>query len=446
VSITKWLNRPIIVVPVCIIIACFFTIWNKYPILYSDTSVYIASGFELETPSDRPITYGILLRIFSLNGVSFLIVPLVQALIFLYVLYQTLQMFLPGQRVYFHLIVVTLLIGTLSGFYWSLNQLLADFFTVVGFLSLICIYFKNRKPKEEIGMFIVFFLATASHVSHLFIYLSLIIIIWIAHWKFLKSLNPILFKQKTIILTGILVVSFLIMMSAISKGRRVHYTGSLAQKGILQEILHDKCPQLNLKFCPYKDSIPKSFEYFVWNPKSPLTQLGGWKDCKEELKTIVRISNSEKKYIFLQIKFTALFFLKQLFMIDIGEGNGSFDENTVLIQRIRHYTLFDKEISIASKQYGKAFLNLGGINLYYRFTTTFSIIILIIISIITWKKLSNELKVFIGLTFLLIILNSFITAFSSDVSNRIGCKLVWLSILLNYLIFFGERRLNPNLS
>ena len=41
---------------------------NGFPIVYSDTSTYIASGLELETPFDRPITYGLFLRFFSLNG------------------------------------------------------------------------------------------------------------------------------------------------------------------------------------------------------------------------------------------------------------------------------------------------------------------------------------------------------------------------------------------
>ena len=44
--------------------------YNGFPLIYSDTSTYLESGFVLETPLDRPITYGLLMRLFSLNGLT----------------------------------------------------------------------------------------------------------------------------------------------------------------------------------------------------------------------------------------------------------------------------------------------------------------------------------------------------------------------------------------
>ncbi|HQP01967.1 MAG TPA: hypothetical protein PK337_06695, partial [Bacteroidia bacterium] len=55
--------------------------YNGFPIVYSDTSTYIASGLELETPFDRPITYGLFLRLFSFNGLSLWFVIFFQGLI-----------------------------------------------------------------------------------------------------------------------------------------------------------------------------------------------------------------------------------------------------------------------------------------------------------------------------------------------------------------------------
>lgn len=43
---------------------------NGYPIVYSDTGTYLASAFLLETPFDRPITYGLFIRLASVNGMS----------------------------------------------------------------------------------------------------------------------------------------------------------------------------------------------------------------------------------------------------------------------------------------------------------------------------------------------------------------------------------------
>ena len=61
--------------------------YNGFPIVYSDTSTYLASGFELETPFDRPITYGLFLRIASLNGLSMWLVIFFQALILSYLIF-----------------------------------------------------------------------------------------------------------------------------------------------------------------------------------------------------------------------------------------------------------------------------------------------------------------------------------------------------------------------
>jgi hypothetical protein len=35
--------------------------WNGFPLLYSDSSTYLSSGFDLDPPYDRPINYGLLI-------------------------------------------------------------------------------------------------------------------------------------------------------------------------------------------------------------------------------------------------------------------------------------------------------------------------------------------------------------------------------------------------
>lgn len=61
--------------------------YNGFPIVYSDTSTYIVSGFELETPFDRPITYGLFIRLFSFNGLSLWLVIFFQAFILSYLIF-----------------------------------------------------------------------------------------------------------------------------------------------------------------------------------------------------------------------------------------------------------------------------------------------------------------------------------------------------------------------
>ena len=49
----------------CLMIPAFY---NHYPLVNPDTGVYLASGFTLETPSDRPIVYGLLAWLLSFGG------------------------------------------------------------------------------------------------------------------------------------------------------------------------------------------------------------------------------------------------------------------------------------------------------------------------------------------------------------------------------------------
>ena len=70
---------------VLIFIGAIALIWpafyNGFPLVYSDTGTYLESGFVLETPLDRPITYGVLIRIFSLNGLTIWTLPFYQSCI-----------------------------------------------------------------------------------------------------------------------------------------------------------------------------------------------------------------------------------------------------------------------------------------------------------------------------------------------------------------------------
>jgi hypothetical protein len=345
-----------------------------------------------------------------------------------------LGIFFDRKKTQLYLLLLTIVLSVFTGFNWSINQLLPDFLTSVGFLSLICIFFRSRAIKKEAFMFFLFFISAASHISNEFIYLLMLIAFWLLKNEFNTKLNLKAFKIKLSISFLLLVISYIVMTSAISKSKHVFFTGSLAQKGILQEILKDKCNDHTFKLCYYKDSIPKSFEYFVWNEKSPLYKIGGWKESKKEFNYIINTSLTEPKYIEMQIDKTALNFFDQLITFDIGEGNGAFDENTLLIQRIKKYTVLDDDLCVSTQQRAEVFLKLDAINLYYRITTGISFLLLVVLFFYNYKKLNSRLKSLVYLTISLIILSSFLVAFSSEVSNRHGVKLIWLITVLNFLI------------
>ncbi len=439
-------NRYFLLV-LALIINIAFTLFNGYPILYSDTSTYISSGFELETPFDRPITYGILLRLFSLGGFSFMLVPVFQTLIFMYVLYQVLSIFLEDVDVAALILPLIIVLSLFTGFNWSINQLLPDFFTSIGFLSLICLFFRSRTIKKDFLLWLLFFLAAASHISNVFVYV--VVLFGILFFKNnIQTVNDGSFKRKWLFSFVLLAVAYVIMASAISKSRQIFFAGSMAQKGILQEVLKDHCNDTDFKLCKYKDSIPQSFEYFVWKEESPLYKIGGWKVAKPELKEIIDISFNDSKYISMQLKSTFLYFLKQLVSFDIGEGNGPFTDERVLIQRIKKYSVLDSELCDTSMQSESAFLELEPFNYYYRIVTGISFIVFLVLFFLNYHNLTDLFRTITYLLFLLLLASSLLVAFSSEVSNRHGCKLIWMITFLNFILIYKwiSSKKNPSVS
>lgn len=134
-----------------VVIGAFFLMfdafYNGFPIVYSDSSTYIVSGFGLDMPMDRPLLYGILLRIFSLSGVSLWFVIFFQALIISYLIFQLIELFL-GRKESKYTLLVILFLSLFTGLSWVVSQLMADVFTPIALLCAIIIISKdsNQKP------------------------------------------------------------------------------------------------------------------------------------------------------------------------------------------------------------------------------------------------------------------------------------------------------------
>jgi hypothetical protein len=423
---------------ICVLICCGYTIFNGYPILYSDTSTYISSGFELETPASRPITYGIMLRIFSLNGLSFFFVPVFQSLLFLYVLNQLLKYFFGNENSNGRLFICVAVFAIFTGYFWSVNELIPDFMSPLGMIALFLIAIRDRGAGKEVSMYFIFFICAASHFSNLFIYFILLSLFWLFRSWLFPGMEKRRSGKKALICLMLLIVSFLIMASAFSKSRNVFYAGSLAEKGILREILKDKCGSESMKMCEYRDSIRDSFEYLVWSKNSPLEKMGGWKASQTELRKLNGIANTESKYLKMQIAMTGRFFLQQLVMQEIAEGNGAFDQKTVLNQRIHKYAPLDASLCDSAMQQARGFIGMNAVNSFLTFSGIIFSVALFALFIWLRRRIRRELFVFIFVSVFFVLANALLTALTSQITQRVGCKLNWLLFLSSLMMLFSH--------
>src|SRR5688572_24330600 len=144
--------------------------YNGFPIVYSDTSTYLASGFEIETPVDRPITYGLFIRAASLNGFSLWLVIFFQTLILSYLIFQVCKLIFGEKRFLSFGLITLLLLSVLTGVSWTTSQVMPDIFTPVALLCMLLVLFGKHKKFASILLYSVFFLSVAMHMSHLILF------------------------------------------------------------------------------------------------------------------------------------------------------------------------------------------------------------------------------------------------------------------------------------
>ena len=79
--------------------------YNSFPFVYPDTGTYIRSGYELILPIDRPIFYGLFIRLLSFSTTLWNVV-IFQSLITAYLIYLTLRIFINDKLFNFYYLLL----------------------------------------------------------------------------------------------------------------------------------------------------------------------------------------------------------------------------------------------------------------------------------------------------------------------------------------------------
>ena len=432
-----------------------YAFYNGYPIVYSDTSTYIVSGFELIPPPDRPILYGLLIRLISLNGLSLWPVAFTQSLALSYLIYLTIRDFneFNSSKIFF--IVTIILLTTLTVLPFVSGQIMTDIFTSIAvfcIIHLVC----NPKPDRFTTnfLFVIYFLANAMHLSHLMINtFFLVFILLLKRFFFRKS---IIINFRNILILFVLTFTGIIAMEpALAKSRNVFFMGRMAENGILIDFLKENCGKKQYKLCDCIDSIPRNTNDFLWDKASPVyTRYTRWSGTRDEFGSIIFSTLIRPKYLVRHIAESVKSTLKQLRSFNAGDGNGPFVENTLLYERINIY--FQGEaLEYSGSRQSRGLLNgmeLRPLNIIYRITIILSLSIILIIFLT--GRIRNHipaLKKFNAILLLVaVFLNSFVNSSLVMVTDRFGAKMIWLiPFVLMFLLWKIDfsllfRNDNPN--
>lgn len=411
--------------------------YNEFPLLTGDSAVYISSGFDGMALSERPVFYGLFIRLSSL-GISLWGVVFFQSLILADLLIRQIKRMIPGIPVT-HVVGLIAFTAVLTGVLWESGKIMADVFVVYALLGTLEWLFSRRLNTGRSAYLIVLILfSSITHNSHSLILLLATLVILSAVWIVKKRH----YLKKTLVLLVISVLSPVIIGLSnqisgngftLGKATPVFLVGKMCENGMLKVFLDKHCDEGKYQLCAYRDSLPHTAWQFVWHPGSPVMKLGGWEATDKEFRLILRQSIREPEFLWMHFWKSGITTAIQLFQISAGDALFRYEENDNTVQSIRKYFPHEVNPSLWTRQ---RILELD-FKYYSRVYGVFFLLSLIALMFL-WQHLPEKRNwVPVILVMLLFLLsNAAVTANLANISSRLQARIFWIWPYLNILLLY----------
>jgi hypothetical protein len=416
-------------------------IWNGYPLVYSDTSTYLSSGFVLDTPIDRPITYGLFMRVCSLNGWSLWGVVLAQSLLLAHVLGLTLRSL--GVTIVWIRSAVIGVMAITTGLPFITGQLITDVFTPILFVTLfLLLWDRGGERKERIMLFLLFLLSYAMHMSHIAI-VGVVLVSVLVFSPILRRFGAMPKLATLIVLVVLSVAGTLAMGPSLSKSKNTFFAAKMAEHGILQRYLEKQCGSEDLILCERLGSIPYSADAFLWADDSPKHLYPDRRTMEAEFAQIRAGSFADGELRWMHVKAAVISIGQQLTRFAVGDGNGSFGPGTLLFERVEAYVPGEVGMYSRSRQMDKeGFMgSMVLFNAWYDWVMALCLLAIIILSFYWRRSIGDRSTLSIALVYLLIayVLNAAVNAGLVMVADRFGTKMAWCIPFLLMVVILAIR-------
>lgn len=442
-SSNKYITWDILIYAIILMIPAWY---NGYPLVYSDSGTYIQSGMDLLVPNDRPVIYGLLIRLSSL-GFSLWFTIFFQSILVSIIIKGLLDILLRKISDWSRYILLITLSG-FSGLGWYTSQLMPDIFIFTAVGSVILLIKKQSSRFHVILWSLVLWLSISVHFSHAIIVFILSLAIWLSR-LFRKERSD----KRQLIIPFVIIIS-LLSTSLINKylndsfkinlGSHVFLMGKMLDSGVLKSFLDDRCSSGEYMLCQYKDQLPLNSRSLLWDPESPLYSMGGWQESQTEFnKTLFGIFTSPK-HMALYGYNVVLSSITQLFQNDIGSGIDSEwyrSESSPPYQQVNKYFPQEFNMYIQSRQNGnlwKQGLSMDFFRLISNLLLFISILILLAwFSNNKWNKLESKVKQITIYFLISIVINAVITAGLANVYDRLQARISWTIIFMAGIIIIN---------
>lgn len=388
----------------------------------------------LETPADRPITYGLFIRITSIGGFTLWTTIASQAALMV----RLIELLLRRLRPYSKpapgaLALIVLVLALTTSLPWVVSQVMADIYTPMMVLCMVLLVLSNeaaRHPYQRVLLYLLFFFTVAAHLSHpvlAVILLSFLLVLRsVLHcWTDIRlAIRPIG------IMFGLAIAAYPIMSSATVKSGNVLFMGSMVEHGVTRAYLEEHCANEAYKLCAWKDRFPERAFQFHWDQTGAMGSYSGWPEASEEFGRIIRGTLSEPKYIALHIKASLAATWKQLGMYEIGDGWGSFKEGTGVYYILERHMRHDMWAMTKSRQYVAEMTWIQGFMPVHTWVLRIALVVLLPLMIVAFRSRNAALITLFTLVLSGTVLSAWGSGTFSGEVDRFGCKMIWLLPML----------------
>jgi len=404
----------------------FPAFYNGYPLVNADDGTYINSGFLLERPGDRPIVYGLLLRFFSLNGLSLWIVAFVQSYVVSWLLFKIIKKNVRG-ALYVKSILIYLLLTFFTSLSWITSEIIPDVCTPIAFMCFYLLFIDKNSFVNTLLYYGVFFTASATHMSHFMIFMLLIVFIFFIR-KMVFHKEEIKKVKRTLMITALLsLMATIINSSVYTNSKHAFMMASLLDKGILKPYLNEKCPVKNYPICAYNADMDSNPNWFLWSNDSPLYKEGGWSATRDEYNSIISDILTTPEYLFQFLKASLSFTWQQLLNFKIGDGNFPFPKESIVYANIERH--IPNDINAYSRAWQHQQLIVPALdfpNKIINYTVCTTLLLLVILIMIKRGQIRKEFYLLLLMTVAVIVINAWDCATFSNVLGRYQCRVMWL--------------------
>lgn len=403
-------------------------LWNHFPLLEYDTGGYLARWFEGYLVPSRSTTYGL----FLLAGwpLDFWPIVVLQAAAAVWVIGLMLRIY-RFDRHPLALPAIAAALALTTALPWLASELLTDIFAGLAVLAFHAVVFNGDRiaKRERLALLVFIAFAGSTHSATYAVVLGLALLAFLVSLVFAKLVprRGVARGVAALALGAVMLVGTNYALSgrfAWTPGGYGLTFARMLQDGIVTRYLDDHCPNLQFKLCPYRNTLPRDADDFLWDD-SVFNKLGRFAGLDNEMRAIVL--GSLRDYPGMQIKAALIDTARQLAAVATGYGVLTTIWHTYSV--IERYTpSVVPAMRAARQQHGQI-----GFDLINRIDVPVAWIAMALIPALAIYGLCNAEFADLGmlaatLTFALLGNAAFCAAISHW-QDRYGSRLAWIAVL-----------------